>query len=208
MEIITMRKFQIVLLIIGLTVLSTQTFRHVYVKWFQQKTSVLEQFDESYEKKIKESKNIDELLSLYKIKLKESKEKNKVKSKTNSRLIRNSYNSDLSVIKRAIRDWERKDNAIKQLRFYWTCGLLSVIIGLLVYIKIDRWIGITGLIVGFSEMIYWTFPIVFGFFGSKHEFTRLLNNKLLFSSLSWLLLIVLWFFLYKVEGKQRVKKLN
>lgn len=45
------------------------------------------------------------------------------------------------------------------------------------------------IISGFVEMIWWTSPTV-GFWGSPVEFDRLLNNKLWFTAITIVLLIV------------------
>lgn len=189
-----------------LVFLSTQTFRHIHVKYFAPKTSVLDVFDESTEKEIKESNNLNELVAIYtetQTKVKEYEEtKSNKEIEVHERQAVEPYKSDYKA-RQAIANWEEYNYQILKLRFYWCCGLVSIIIGCLLYVKIDMWIGMVGLITGFSEMIFWTCPTFIGVFGSRVEFERLLKNKLIFSLLAWLILISIWFFLYKIKGKDR-----
>ncbi len=201
-----MRYLQITLLILGLLFQSTQTFRLVYTKWLQPKESVLDKYNEKVEQDIEKSKNIEELMALYDDANKKVKE---YEENTDNPEIQHKDRHDKEPykterkIRSAINEWESHNFLIHKLRFFWFCGLFSVIIGFIVYIKIDRWLGIIGLITGFTEMIYWTCPVIFGFFGARFEFERLLNNKLFFSVITWLLLIISWFILNKFEGKKR-----
>jgi molybdopterin converting factor small subunit len=175
-----MRPLQITLFTIALVFLSTQTFRHVHVKYFAPKTSVLDQFDESIEKEIKASTSIDNLVSIYSKESKKVKEYEKVNGKSKLQPYERTsivpYKSEYQA-KEAIQTWEQHDYAIKKLRFYWTCGVLSILIGFIIYTKLDMWIGLVGVITGFSEMIFWTCPTVFGLFGSRHEFERLVTSE-------------------------------
>ncbi|MBN1253691.1 MAG: hypothetical protein JXA50_00240 [Deltaproteobacteria bacterium] len=199
-----MRALLITLFIIGLVTLSTQTFRHIYVKWLEPRSSVLDKYEEKIEKDIKKSQDLDELLVLYdkahgKVTVYEKDAKNPYipdKERHNKEPYKSEYK-----LKNSIRNWESYSRDIFRLRFFWVCGFLSIVIGSLAYVKFDRWIGIVGLIAGFSEMIYWTCPFNFSY--TNYEFERLLTNKLIFSLIAWLLLICLWLFATKFVGKKR-----
>lgn len=199
-----MRSLQITLFIIALVFLSTQSFRHIHVKFFAPKISILDQFDEKVEKQIKESESLDQLLSIY---VKEKKkvqeyeaDNNSVITEPHERQSIEPYKSEYRA-KEAIQTWEEHGYAIKKLRFYWSCGALSIFLGLFLYTKIDMWVGMVGLISGFLEMIFWTCPTVFGVFGSRYEFEWLVTNKLVFSLISWCLLLFTWYLLKKLPGK-------
>ncbi len=200
-----MRPLQITLFIIGLMFLSAQTFRHIHVKFFAPTVSVLDQYEPQIEKDIKASQSLDELLVLYE-KAREKVKQYEANSDNEKIDVRNRYEVEPYKseyqIRSSIKTWEEHDNAINRLRFYWFCGFLSVLIGLFVYLKIDRWVGMAGLITGFTEMIAWTCPTIFGIFG-RNDFERLLSNKLFFSLVSWCLLLVIWLALCKIEGKRR-----
>jgi hypothetical protein len=53
------------LFVLLMLVLATQAFRHVYVKWFEPKGSVLDEFREPVEKDVAASKTLDELKAMY-----------------------------------------------------------------------------------------------------------------------------------------------
>ena len=201
-----MRKLQITLFIIALLFASTQTFRHIYVKWLEPTKSVLDKYDEKIEQEIEGSKNIEELLSLYneaynKVREYERNPRN-AEIKQSERDYKEPYKTERKI-RKSIEEWESHKLQIHKLRFYWFCGFFSLIIGSIVYIRLDKWLGIIGAITGFTEMIFWTSPTIFGIFGARFEFERLLTNKLFFSIITWFLLILTWFLLYKFQGKER-----
>lgn len=201
-----MRPLQITLLILGLLFQSTQTFRLVYTKWLEPKDSVLDKYNEKVEKDIEGSENIEELLALYdqayqKVKEYENNPK-KPEIEYKDRGAKEPYKTERKI-RSAINEYESHSFQIHKLRFFWFCGLCSILMGFIVYIKVERWLGIVGFITGFSEMIYWTCPVIFGIFGARFEFERLLNNKLFFSIITWFLLVLSWFILNRFEGKSR-----
>ena len=59
------------------------------------------------------------------------------------------------------------------------------------YHKQNAWLGMAAIIAGFSEMAYWTSPLN-RHFGAVPEFEQLLSHKLVFSLISWGLLVALW----------------
>jgi hypothetical protein len=95
------------------------------------------------------------------------------------------------ALRAAITDWEKKSAEIRELRSYWFAGFIFFVLGLVIYRKGGRWLGLTLLIIAFSELIYWTSPTFFG--PGTQEYDRLLLNKLVFSVVSLLLLLsVIW----------------
>lgn len=70
--------------------------------------------------------------------------------------------------------------------------MLSVLVGGVIYLKKNRWLGLALLITGFWEMIWWTCPELL--YGASVEADRSLVNKFCFSLASFVLLLVLvWF---------------
>ncbi|MBU1043940.1 MAG: hypothetical protein KJ915_06030 [Candidatus Omnitrophica bacterium] len=198
-----MRNFQKVLFIIALLFLSTQTFRHVYTKWFEPKESILVKYNEDVEKDIAKSKDIKELLALYDNAYKKVKEYEKnTENIDHDKMYHEEPYKTERTLKQAIEKWEEDNLEIQKMRFFWFCGFFSILIGFIVYAFIEQWVGIVGIITGFLEMIFWTCPTIFGFFGPRFQFDKLLNNKLIFSVISWILLIIVWLLLYKFPGKQ------
>jgi hypothetical protein len=200
-----MRRLQITLFIIAMVFSSTQTFRHVYTKWLEPKTSVLDKYDEKIEKDIYKSKSINELLALFddahkKVKAYE-KDKNNPEINEHQKEDKEPYKTMIKI-QDSIEKWESYGIQISKMRFFWSCGLISVILGFFIYIYLNDWLGMVGIITGFTEMIFWTCPTIFGIFGARFEFERLLNNKLFFSIITWLLLLSAWFLLQKLEEKK------
>lgn len=189
-----MRRLQITLFVIALFILTTQTFRHVYVKWIEPTTSVLDQFDDQTEQDIAAAKSLDELVTLYAEadrKVKEEELKTKDAEELRPREIdREPYKSEWKL-RQAIETWESHSKKIFELQFFWACGAGSLIVGIFCYRFVNRWIGITGVIAGFAEMMWWTCP-QFRAFGSGVEFDRLLTQKIIFSLVSWCLLVSIW----------------
>jgi len=178
------------LFIIAFLILITQTIRHGYQRWFRPTISVLDRFEETLKGDIKKAKSLDELVRKYedvhkKVTDYEADKANPI-IEPHEKREKEPYKSEFTV-KEAINDWEAKSREIHELRFYWTCGLLLVILGYLVFFKRNRWAGISLLIAGFAEIIYWTSPSFIR--ESSVEFERLLTNKFIFSVLSFILLL-------------------
>jgi len=185
-----MRALKLTLFIIALVTLSTQTFRHIYVKYIDPKFSVLDKYKDSIETQVDNTKNIKELEILYK----ENNDKiNKIK-KENPDYEKNKEYTDLVSEKDVIRSGIRKAESLTrskfELIFYWFFGLASIIIGIIVYILLNKWIGLAGIITGLSEMIVWTSPLYHRM--DTFNFIDLLNLKLLLSVISWVILLILW----------------
>lgn len=198
-----MKPLKIVVFLLLLITFSTQTFRHIYVRWIEPNKSVLDNYKEKIDKDIDETKNLNELVKLYdtaynKVKKYEENPNNK-KIKYNERDYTEPYKTKYKI-KNSIKKIETQNKRLFEFVSYWLFGLLSLIIGFFVYIKINKWIGIGSIIVGFSEMAFWTSPL-FRSYGPQYAFDLLLNLKLILSIISWILLIILWFVNEKFSEK-------
>jgi hypothetical protein len=203
-----MRPLQITLFVMGLLVLTTQTFRHVYVKWVEPTTSVLDQFNDQTEQDIAAAKSLDELVTLYaevhrKVKEEDLKTKD-AKERDYSRTEREPYKSEWKL-RQAIETREGHSKKIFELHFFWACGAGSLVVGLLCYRLVNRWLGIAGVIAGFLEMLWWTAP-QFRAFGSGVEFDRLLTQKIIFSLISWVLLVGLWLAVDRRQAPMEIQR--
>lgn len=189
-----MRGTQITLFVIGLMILGTQTFRHVYVKWIEPTGSVLDKYRPPIADDLTATKDLDELVAVYE----PARDKVLAYEETatledidlSKRTGREPYRSE-RVARDAIERWEAQSHSVFQLRFYWLVGLLSIVGGLVAYARINRWLGMVGIITGFTEMAVWTSPLWHSW-GPQSQFERLLNQKLLLSIVSMILLIALW----------------
>ncbi len=157
-----MRSLQATLFVLVMLVLSTQSFRHVYVKWVEPTGSVLDEFRETVDEDIAASKSLDELKAMY-AKARTGRqdfEKDKPLRDVDlaKRTNREVYRSE-QELREAIVRVEGQERDLTRLWFYWLCGLLSVVLGLLAYARVNPWVGMVGLITGFVEMAVWTSPL-------------------------------------------------
>lgn len=198
---------------IALLVVTAQTFRHVYVRWVEPRDSILDQFREKTELEIAESKPLDELATLYadaKKKVKEEDEKHEAESKQRpaserdvdyERLQREPYTSERSL-QAAITLRESHHRELRELHFFWLCGLFCVLLGFAAYFKLSAWFGTSLLLLGYLEMIWATSPS-FRSFGAAQEFDRLLTAKVIYSVLTLLLVLIAWFLVARSRTTSR-----
>ncbi len=180
-----MRALQITLFVLALLILTTQTFRHAYVKWVEPTTSVLDQFDDQTEHDIAAAKSLDELVRLYaevhrKVKEEDAETTDADKPDYAFTMMDRGPHKDEWKLRQAIETWEEHSKKIFELHFFWVCGAGSLVVGMVCYCLVNRWLGITGVIAGFLEMIWWTAP-QFRACGAGVEFDRLLTQKIIFS---------------------------
>lgn len=198
-----MKSLLITLGTLAMLSISTQLFRHIYVFAIAPTTSVLDKYDSETEKEIASSDSIEELVLKYEA-VKRRFDENKKKweeLEDNIQLKRESAewsklqeaNRTRDQISRAIGDWEARMREITEIHFFWWCGLTCTVLGLASFIWANRWLGITFMAIGFVEMIYWTSP-TFRMLGGGLEFERLLMWKLIYTGVTFVLLLIMWGF--------------
>lgn len=189
-----------VLFLLAMLVSSTQTFRHIYVKWIEPRSSVLDEFQDEVESKMAKAKTLDELVLLYrdarqKIEKYEDDPDNSPITTYQEQRHTEPYKTEIKI-KKEIEAREYDENQLFKLGFYWCCGFLSVFIGMVTFYKVNHWLGISGVMIGFTEMLCWTSPLFHNRLLSQ-QFEYLLNYKLLFSLITWILLVSLWLLIEK-----------
>lgn len=199
-----MRALKRTLLILALLVLSVQAVRHIYVRYIEPRTSVLDKFDDTEAKQVIQSakslaelikeyeparKRVDELDEEFKKQTSEQPSEEYYDFQRRWREDREDVYKREQELKSAIRQWEDRSTEILELRVFWLFGFAFFLIGAFLHRKSWDWIGMAFIISGFVEMIWWSSPTV-GFWGSPVEFDRLLNNKLWFTTMTIVLLIV------------------
>ncbi|HTH56231.1 MAG TPA: hypothetical protein VL728_09305 [Cyclobacteriaceae bacterium] len=192
------------LFIIAMVSITGYTIRHIYLKWMEPHSSVLDKYDKPITGEIRNAKSLKQLEDLYA----EAHKKVLVAEPNDSikgvppyqRYDREPYKSE-SELRDAIVQWESQSNEIFQIRFYWVAGILLVIVGYGLYQKINPWLGVAVLIIGFGEMVYWTSPTFFR--GAGFEYDRLLDNKIVLSLATLVLLIVAGFFTNTLKVHQK-----
>jgi hypothetical protein len=179
------------LFILSVVAVTSYTVRHIYLKWVEPRGSVLDKYEEPITGEIKKATSLEQLEKLY-------AEANKTVlayEAVDSIMAMEPYKRmELEPYKTrdeardAISDWERQSHEIFKIRFYWALGLVLAIVGFVLYTKVNPWLGITVLITGFAEMVYWTSPSFF--YGAEFEYNKLLTNKIVLSILTLGLLIL------------------
>ena len=185
--------------------LVVQTIRHAYVLWLEPRASVLDRFDRPLKDEIAAAASVEDILRRYDP---VRKEVDRIKAERRAADPKATFSDEGEAepfkseaeLRQAITNWEERAKEIHALRFYWLVGLILVAAGGLTYLRGSRWLGITLLIVGFSEIIYWTTPSFFG--AGVQEFDRLVANKLTLSAVSLVLLGVIIRILGVFEEKE------
>lgn len=214
-----MKALQKTCCIIALLVLSLQSARHFYVKYFDTSDSALDAFEKKdISKEIEDAKSLDELIVKYEPAKKKKDELEDILteqmkgiSETERHNFRMEFQREhedeynkVTKLSMAIRDWETKSKQILEVRVFWLIGFILFVIGGIVYLKLP-WLGMALIIPGVVEMCWWTSPS-FRFAGNVHEFERLLNNKLIFTNITLLMLIVVWSIFESKEKKSAVSR--
>jgi hypothetical protein len=201
-----MKGLEKTIVVLAFLALSSQTIRHAYMLWFEPRASVLDKYDQPRKSEIDAATSLDELLSKYDAVHKQADAVRQERAKATKALpdtegrggVMGRLAEDTTVepfkseneLRQAIKDWEEKSQEIHELWFFWTVGLVLLVAGILLYRTQSRWFGVMLIIAALSEFVYWTCPT---FFGHTREFDRLLWNKLVFSVISLvLLLVVIW----------------
>jgi uncharacterized small protein (DUF1192 family) len=188
-----MKALQRTLAILACLFLVIQAVRHVYVLWLEPRNSVLDKYDRPLRDEIAAARSVDELLARYDLVRREvdrvKADRRAADPKASFEELQDTepFKSEASL-REAIQSWEERAKEIHSLRFYWLVGLILVLVGAASYLRLNAWVGMTLLIAGFSELIYWTSPTFLG--AVTKEFDRLLVNKLVLSLVALALLAV------------------
>jgi uncharacterized membrane protein YhaH (DUF805 family) len=197
-----MKKLIITLFVLGMLTVTTQTVRHAYVRCFYDRASVLDKYDDKIDLEIKGTVSLDSLLVNFDKVYNEVIDFEKDKSKKEINKI-NKYKDEpylsKSKYKKAIIDWESKEEKIHEVIVFWIIGLLLILVGAFLYFKRLKWIGTSLIIPGIIQMLWWSSPSISAA-GAHIEFLKFLNIKLIFSIITLLILIGMWLIYKKDES--------
>ena len=190
-----MKTFKAILGLLAVLIVGSQTFRHIYVRWVENRGSVLDQFEET-KKSIAAAKSIEELLELYKESKARVEEADAARAgdedfeRSYSKWENEPYRSE-AELKSAIREWESHSKELVELHYFWWIGLSLALLGGVFYLRSNQWLGIAVILLGYAEMIWATSPS-YQAFGYPLEFERLLTLKAVYSMGSLVLIFVGW----------------
>ena len=193
--------------LVTMFVLTTQGIRHMYVRYIEPRTSVLDRFEKTDTgKAIAQADSLDELVSRYEpahktVKTLDSDMQKGLagiddsdKYRLYEEKFRESHKSEYqqeAELGSAIREWEANSAKILELRAFWIAGALLLIPGSILLAKGAYWLGLAFIIPAVVEMLWWSSPSL-SFSGCPKEFDRLLENKLLLTVITFVIVQVLW----------------
>lgn len=179
------------LFILSVVAVTSYTLRHIYLKWIEPRGSLLDKYEKPIVSEIKNATSLEQLENLFveaHAKVLAYDSVDSIKSMDEYRRTQLEPYKIEQEVRDTITSWELQSHEIFKIRFYWAFGLLLAISGFAMYKKVNSWLGITVLITGFAEMVYWTSPSFF--YGAEFEYNHLLTNKIILSILTLALLIV------------------
>ncbi|MEO7795678.1 MAG: hypothetical protein ABIV06_12990 [Thermoanaerobaculia bacterium] len=196
-----MRGLKLVVFLLSLLALSSQLIRHAYVRWIENRDSVLFKYEPPEKNEIRDAKSLAELEARYakeyeRARLDAAKEPHAEALEGEGAVVRQEpaesarYDPKVMDLGRAIQEWERLDNEVAELKFYWFCGLGALVLAGVAFGSRWLWPALALTILGFSEMIWATSPSFSG--DADHQFVRLLSAKIEYSVFSLVLLAVFW----------------
>ncbi|MEK6699280.1 MAG: hypothetical protein AABZ10_09590 [Nitrospirota bacterium] len=215
-----MKALKITVFLLAVLVLTTQFVRHIYVRYLEPRSSVLDTYEQTETKKaIKGAASLDELVSRYDAAKKRIDELDKQrkkaeanKSKDDRDVLRDKFGEEHkedyereSDLKAAIQEWEQRSREIYELRVFWLFGFAFFLAGAILLVKGREWPGMAFIVSGIVETIWWTSPS-FRFAGSPLEFERLLMNKLVFTVITLGLIIAAWVMQERVPKRVRTRR--
>lgn len=196
--------------LIAFLILLSQTVRHTYMLWLQPRTSVLDKYDQPLKGEISQATSLDELLRRYDPVRKQVDQARAARAKTGKiaaseeDITTEPFRSEREL-RDAIEEWERRSHEIREIRFYWSFGLLFLLLALFFYTKVNRWAGVALAIAAFVEFEYWTSPTFFG--AGVREYDRLLANKLALTavSLAFLVFVIWWWGVFREQRTESLR---
>lgn len=190
-----MKAVRIVLVILGIYALlhvTAQSFRHAYILNVEARTSALAEF-EPVKEQLAEAKDLDELVAFARASHAKLKEWEAGKSSEELRQADHSeepYHS-FALARDAIETWEDHLNQLRELHFFWWCGAVCLLAGLVVWQRSKSWLAIAFFTIAIGEMIYWTSPAI-RIWDYGEEFNRLIFWKLIYSAATLTILLAMW----------------
>ena len=196
------------------------SFLLVNVKWIEPHGSALDEFQTEVEEEMYKAETIEELLEMYREADGAAKEAGLPDLGADQATLRPyavppgmRHQQDLDAgqqeisarrfqLRHEILMREDANLQLFKLKFYWSAGLVSLLAGVWVLMRLNTWVGFSAIVVGFSEMLCWTSPL-FQRALPNQQLEILLNYKLTLSIVTWIVLVAFWLLLDKGIVKAR-----
>src|SRR5258708_1377997 len=183
-----MKATRLILFVLGLLSFGAQVVRHVYVRWFEPTHSVLEKYEAPVRGDIRNSRSLSDLESRYAVELKKAgghpTSRDTVLSEEGAP---GTARPAVTQLREAIEEWEAHEKEIRELRFFYFAGFVVLLAAWLLNGRFP-WSALSLTILGFCDMLWATSPSWRS--GPAAEFQRLLENKIVFSLLAIVLLLL------------------
>lgn len=200
-----MKGLQVTFLIIFGCVLSTQAIRHVHVYTIGFEESILAPAEAFYEvtEEVRMEESTDELLAEYETTKERITQLREADPSRDQFTIRQE-NAELFARSEALASELRQRETIqREIRDIWIfsiAGLTLIAVGSLLYVRGYGWLGMSLILPGFLELIWWSAPS-FTLGGAAREYDLLLVNKIIVTIISFILLYTLWFMAQRKRAK-------
>lgn len=160
-----MKIFQAIIALLAVAFLGAQTLRHIYVLFVESNVSVLDKYDPSRDK-IDAAKSLDELAQLYETTRKETLVHKAATPRIPEesvhnyewRLDENESFKSLHLIRQAIEEYELHQRQLAELHFFAIAGGLVLLVGAVVYYRVEKWAGTSICLLGLIELDWATSP--------------------------------------------------
>jgi hypothetical protein len=186
-----MKTFEKVLFLIAFLFIDIYTTRHIYLLWLAPRTSVLDEFKGETEKAIDTASELKQLLAKYRPArdaVVRAERQNAGKPQETWRFEEQEPFKTEITLRRAIEEWEAKQQELFEMRVYWGFGFVAAIAGFIIHRRRSQLLGLALMISGFAEMTWWCSPTWIS--QTTAETDRLLGNKLALSLTTMLLLLI------------------
>ncbi len=176
------------LFVVAMIVLCVWIISLSYSEWFRPAGSVLDKYTELTDEDRLKTASLDELVKKYDESYKKVKDYESNKANTvvpvEDRFTTEPYKSEI-ILKDEIQSRESDARQLHRVRYYWLCGLIIALLGLIIYRRFNELLGLPFMVAGFSEMINYTQPTRY-----SNDINSIITNQLILSFLTLILLIV------------------
>ena len=194
-----MRGLRFTLFALAFVSLTAELIRHGYVRFVESHQSVLDEYD-ALRTEIKEATSLEALRKRYAEELDKEKAREAQQPSAPGAagagapfpgFRAQNPESPVFKLRQAITEWEQTENQIRELWFFWGAGVLCLLLAVVCHWRGAHWLSTCLQAAGFAEMTWWTTPS-FTLGGAVQEFSRLLDNKLVFTTVALELLLTFW----------------
>ncbi len=191
-----MKGLQTTFFIIFSGILSVQAIRHVHLYAFGFEESILVPYQEFFgmKEEIRLEASTDELLAEYeasKEKIKQLRDSDPTKRLHELRQENAEFFARSDALGTELKQRETKARELRDIWLFSIAGFILIGLGSLLYARGYDWVGISLILPGFQELVWWSAPS-FSLGGALQEYDLLLVNKIILTVIAFVLIYTLW----------------